>query len=265
MKFIAFAKLATIGLLLYAPIQSMAWGMIGHRVVGEVASHYVNKQTQREVSLILGSESLALAGTWADFIRSDSSYSYLGTWHYANFSDRLDFQALKTQMDQDTTSNIYNRIKFLSSELKGKKHDQIKKQLYLRMLVHLVGDIHQPMHMGKKEDSGGNGIKVFWFGQTSNIHRVWDSDLVEFQQLSYTEYTKAINFPTPLQVKTWQKDDLAVWANESYQASRKIYNEIKPDERLGYRYNFVNVEIMNERLLKGGVRLAGLLNRIFAK
>ncbi|WP_026897394.1 S1/P1 nuclease [Daejeonella oryzae] len=264
MKSTVLTKLAFICLLIYAPIQTMAWGMTGHRIVGEIASCYVNKHAQKEISLILGSESLAMSSNWADFIKSEPAFNYLGTWHYANFKDQLNYQTLKDQMEQDTTLNIYNRIKFISSELKNKNLDKSKKQLYLRLLVHFVGDIHQPMHMGKKEDSGGNGIKVFWFNQPSNLHRVWDEQLIEYQQLSYTEYTKVINHATSQQVKNWQKDDLAIWAHESYVASRKLYSEINPEEKLSYKYNYVNVELLNERLLKGGVRLGGLLNQIFS-
>lgn len=263
MKLTILTKLTVLYLLLNVPILSMAWGMTGHRIVGEIAGSYINKHTQKEISLILGSESLAMASNWGDFIKSDPSYNYLGTWHYANFTDQLDFQSLKVQLEEDTTANVYNRIKFISSELRNKTLDKSKKQLYLRLLVHFVGDLHQPMHMGKKEDSGGNGVKVFWFNQPSNLHRVWDEQLIEYQQLSYTEYTRSINHPTLAQVKSWQKDEIAVWANESYLASRKIYDEVKPDEKLNYRYNFVNIAMLNERLLKGGIRLGGLLNQIF--
>ncbi|MEO8793817.1 MAG: S1/P1 nuclease [Daejeonella sp.] len=263
MKFTNLKNLVLISLFIYAPVQSMAWGMTGHRVVGEIASCYLTKHTKNEISSILGTESMAMASNWADFIKSDPSYNYLGSWHYANFRDQLAYQTLKAEMEQDTTLNIYNRIRFMSSELKSKNLDHQKKQMYLRLLIHFVGDIHQPMHMGKKEDSGGNGIKVFWFNQPSNLHRVWDEQLIEYQQLSYTEYARVLNHPTKQQVKDWQNDDLSIWANESYQASRKIYNEVKPDEKLSYRYNFDNISLLNDRLLKGGVRLAGLLNQIF--
>jgi hypothetical protein len=131
------------------------------------------------------------------------------------------------------------------------------------LLIHLVGDIHQPMHMGRKADSGGNGIKLSWFNQPSNLHKLWDSDLINDQQLSYTEYTKAINYATPAEIKTWINDDLNVWAFESYEISRQLYSTLKPDEKLNYRYNFDHIATLNQRLLKGGVRLGGLLNKIF--
>jgi len=252
-------------ILLYIPVQSMAWGMLGHRIVGEIADSYISAKTRREVKKILGNESLAMASNWGDFIKSDSTYNYLNNWHYANFLDNLDYQMLKEAMEKETGPNIYNRIQFLAAELKKESTEPQKKIMYLRLLIHFVGDLHQPMHMGRQADSGGNGIKVSWFYQPSNLHRVWDSDLIEYQQLSYTEYANAINFANANQVRALQKDDLSVWAFESYQISRQLYATVKPDEKLSYRYNFDHIDTLNQQLLKGGVRLAGLLNDVFAK
>src|SRR5688572_5498892 len=188
-------KLAVAGLLLLSiPAKSMAWGMLGHRIVGQIADSYISGKTRKEVKKILGNESLAMASNWADFIKSDSTFNYLGNWHYANFMDNLDYETLKQQMEKETGTNIYNRIRFVTTELKNKNTSAEKKKMYLRLLIHFVGDLHQPMHMGRKADSGGNGIKLSWFYQPTNLHRVWDEQLIEYQQLSYTEYADAINF-----------------------------------------------------------------------
>ncbi len=257
-------KTALICLLFYIPFQSMAWSLTGHRVVGEVADSYISKKTRKEIEKILGTESLAMAGNWADFIKSDPAYAYLSNWHYANFPDHLDYAAFKNSLAQDTSVNVYTKINFLAAELKNKDLAADKKTIYLRLLIHLVGDIHQPMHLARKDDNGGNGIKVLWFNQPTNLHRLWDDQLIENQQLSYTEYTKAINHANKMQVKSWQTDDPATWAFESYQISQNLYKQVKPDDKLGYRYNFDNIDVLNQQLLKGGVRLAGLLNRIFS-
>ena len=251
-------------LLLYIPGQTMAWGMLGHRIVGEVADCYIKGKTRKEVRKILGHESLAMASNWADFVKSDSTFKYLDNWHYANFIDNLDFQQLKIAMEKETGTNIYNRIGFLSTELKNGNLDQTKKQMYLRLLIHLVGDLHQPMHMGRQDDLGGNRVKLYWFNQPTNLHRLWDSDIIESMQLSYTEYAAAVNYPNRTQLKTWLHDDLNVWAFESYQLSRTLYSSVTPEQKLSYRYNYDHIATLDHQLLKGGVRLAGLLNRVFA-
>ena len=138
------------------------------------------------------------------------------------------------------------------------------KRMYLRLLIHFIGDAHQPMHTGRREDLGGNRVRVSWFNTPTNLHAVWDESLVNFQQLSYTEYTRAINNTTLTQRKTWQKQPISAWLVESYKIAETLYADIKEDnQKLGYEYNFKHVATVNSQLLKGGVRLAGVLNEIF--
>ncbi len=136
--------------------------------------------------------------------------------------------------------------------------------MYLKLLIHIVGDVHQPLHVSAKGTVGGNNVRVLWFNDSTNLHRVWDEQLIEFQQLSYTEYTKAINYTTQEQRNAWQTDDISQWLFESYQVSNQLHSEIKqPHQKLIYQYNFNHLATLNERLLKGGVRLAGIINSIF--
>lgn len=130
-------------------------------------------------------------------------------------------------------------------------------------MVHIVGDIHQPLHTGRKEDHGGNKINVFWFNQLTNLHALWDDGLIENQKLSYTEYATSINFSNKNQRLIWQNQSMQEWLFESYQLSEKVYLSAVSGEKLGYRYNFDHIESLNAQLLKGGIRLAGLLNFIF--
>jgi hypothetical protein len=155
-------------------------------------------------------------------------------------------------------------MNFLIRELKDPKLGADKKSLYLRMLIHIAGDLHQPMHVGHTEDQGGNAIKVDWFGKPANLHSVWDEHLIEYQQLSYTEYAKAINHTTLAQRTGWQKATLADWITESYVIADGLYKEIdQSGGKLSYRYNFDHIKTLDERLLQGGVRLAGILNQVF--
>jgi len=104
---------------------------------------------------------------------------------------------------------------------------------------------------------------VTWFNNPTNLHSVWDSQLIDFQQLSYTEYAAAVNDATPAEVKEWQKAPVSEWLFESNQIAEKLYTDIKPGDNLNYKYNFTHIAILNHQLLKAGVRLAGVLNAIF--
>lgn len=260
-----FKIVALVALTTYLPLQASAWGMLGHRIVGEIADSYLKPKTRLAIQGILGNETLAMSANWADFIRSDTSFKYIDSWHYINLPEGLSQQDLFTYLEKYPAPNVYSKIKELVAQLKNPKSTLEQKQFALRLLIHFVGDIHQPMHTARKNDLGGNKVLLTWFGEKSNLHRVWDEGLINYQQLSYTEYAKAINHPTTAQIYDWKKSTLNGYVWESYQLCNKIYADIKPEAKLGYRYNFDWINSVNEQLLKGGVRLAKILNDIYAK
>jgi hypothetical protein len=255
-------KILIVLALIYLPYAASAWGLTGHRVVGEVADHYINAKTRKAIQEILGAESIAMNANWADFVKSDTSYNYLSNWHYINFPANLSKTDAFNYMDQQAGPNIYKKIEEMIAVLKNAKSSLTQKKLALRMLIHMVGDLHQPMHTARPEDLGGNKVLLTWFGEKSNLHKVWDEGLIDYQNLSYTEYTKAINHPTTAEFTTWQKTNLKECAFESYQICNKIYASTKIDDKLSYKYNFDWIATVNQQLLKGGIRLAKILNEI---
>lgn len=252
-----------IVIIIYLPIHASAWGTLGHRIVGEIADSYLTVKARKQIEQILGTESIAIASNWADFIKSDTSYKYLNSWHYVDFEKDLEFNSAQKFLLNDQTDNIYNKTVFVIKQLNNRSLSKEKKVFYLRLLIHFIGDIHQPLHASAHGTSGGNSIKLNWFGESTNLHRVWDEHLIEFQQLSYTEYVKAINHTTLAKRLEWQKQPISKWVYESYEQSQKIHADIKPDQRLSFNYNFKYIDLLNRRLLQGGVRLAGVLNEIF--
>jgi len=255
-------------LLFYIPTKAMCWGQLGHRIVAEIADSYLTAKTKAAIKKILGNESVAMSSNWADFIKSDSTYKYLDPWHYINFEKNLTYDQLKDVLKKDTGSvkDAYSAIIFLSKQLKKKNLPLDKKQSYLRLLIHIVGDVHQPLHVSPEGTTGGNDIKVQWFGEASNLHRVWDSQLIEEQQLSYTEYATYLNHTTVSQRTKLQAQPVSKWLYDSYVMAQNLHNELtESNSRLGYRYNYDHIKTLNEQLLQGGVHLAGLLNEIFGK
>ncbi len=257
-------KIVLLALFLYLPLHSMAWGMLGHRIVGEIAARNLSKKAIKNIRKVLGNETIAMASNWPDFVKSDPAFKYLDNWHYVNLKAGLSAQQVENQLMQDTSTNAFTKINFLVSELKKKELPLKTQQEYLKILIHLVGDIHQPMHVGRPDDLGGNRVRLEWFNSPTNLHRLWDSQLLEHQQLSYTEYANVLNCVSKEQVKAMQAQPRTQWFYESYQIAEKLYNGIsKPDEKLSYRYNFDHLDTLNAQLLKGGIHLAGLLNEIY--
>jgi hypothetical protein len=252
-------------LLLASPFYLLAWGPTGHRVIAEIARLRLNDTAFKAVKGILGNESMALAGTWADdFARYDPDYRHTSTWHYINPTPGLNYEQFLYEFKRDTTVNAFTMLNNVAAQLKTGAGTPEEKKFYLRMLIHLVGDAHQPMHVSREEDLGGNLIKVQWFDTPTNIHAVWDKSLIDQQQLSYTEYVAAINHPSAEQQIQWQGQSVADWFYESYKLSEKIYDGItQAGQRLDWRYNYEHIATVNEQLLKAGIRLAHLLNGIF--
>ena len=249
--------------LVFSPLYSMAWGALGHRIVGEIAESHLNNKAKKAVAKILGNESMAIASNWPDFIKANPYYKNFSSWHYINFKNGLTKPEFEFLLSADTDQDAFTAINFLVSKLKENKIADSLKTQYLKLLIHIVGDIHQPLHVGRQEDLGGNKIMVKWFDKETNLHSVWDGKLVNFQQLSYTEYARSINFHSKEYKSKIQNSSVSEWLYESYLISGEIYAKVKPNEKLGYNYNYNNIDIINKQLLKSGIRLAGLLNDIF--
>lgn len=249
--------------LFFLPFCSVGWGVLGHRIVGQIAEAYLTPKAKVEIQKILGNESIAMASNWADFIKSDSEYQYIYNWHFIDMDSGLTKTQLQAYLQKDTAADLFTKTNYLIRELKNKHLSKDKKRMYLKLLIHFVGDIHQPFHVGRHEDLGGNKIKLTWFSAPTNLHAIWDEQLINFQQLSYTEYTAAINHTTAKQRLAWQKEPISEWIIESHQIAEGLYHDVTPDQKLSFHYNYDNIHILNERLLKAGVRLAALLNQLF--
>jgi len=250
-----------ISLILIVPLfvsQAMAWGQTGHRVVGLVAQEHLNKKAQKKVMQVLQNNSLAEVANWMDDIKSDAAYNHTHDWHWVTIPDGIKYE----QTEKNPKGDLLMKIEEIVAALKAHNLSPEKEQENLKYLAHLVGDLHQPLHVGGKDDTGGNAVKLQWFGQPSNLHRVWDSDMIEGKDLSYTELANFLGEPTKAQVKEWQAKTVRDWAYGMMVYRPQVYN-LPADNKLSYRYSYDNFNTVQQLLLQGGVRLAGLLNEIY--
>ena len=250
-----------IALFLIVPLfinQAMAWGQTGHRVVGLVAQEHLNKKAQKKVMQVLQNNSLAEVSNWMDDIKSDAAYNHTHDWHWVTIPDGMKYE----QTQKNPNGDLLMKIEEIVAALKTHKLPLEKEQEYLKYLAHLVGDLHQPLHVGGKDDTGGNAVKLQWFGQSSNLHRVWDSEIIEGKDLSYSELAYFLGQPTKEQVKAWQASTIRDWTYGMMVYRPQVYN-LPADRKLGYRYSYDNFNTIQKLLLQGGVRLAGLLNEIY--
>jgi hypothetical protein len=249
--------------LFVSPSQTFAsddfWGQTGHRVVGKIADDYLSGKAKRQIKRLLNRQSLAFVSTFADEIKSDKRYNEFYTWHYINMSFDESYEESKKNPDGDLVSGI-NYCKKVIVDDKASDED---KAFYLKLLIHLIGDLHQPMHIGLEEDRGGNDFKVQWHYEDSNLHRVWDSDMIEKFDMGYIELAENADVLSKEQVKAIQQGSVIDWVNETHQLTKKVYASAKPDENLRYRYSYQNFKTVRSQLQTAGIRLAKVLNDLF--
>ncbi|QDO94005.1 S1/P1 nuclease [Formosa sediminum] len=259
-----FVLLFCFSLFLIQPTQafiipSPAWGSTGHRTVGKIADTYLKGSTKRAIKKLLNRHTLAFVSTYGDEIKSDDRYRKFSSWHYVNMEANQSYEESEKALQGDAVTGAEYCVKVL----KDKNASDDDKAFYLKLLIHIIGDIHQPMHAGLAEDKGGNDIKVKWMGKDTNLHRVWDSDMLNGFDMSYTELAINADALSKEQIKLIETGTITDWVNETHTLANAIYKDVKTGDNLGYEYAYRNLSIARSQIQKGGIRLAKLLNDIF--
>lgn len=275
MRISAIAGFVAVASLHAAP--ALAWGKTGHRVVAAIADTQLSGLARAHIREILGpGESLDEAANWPDEMRSDPSQFWQKTatpWHYVTLNGTT-YDHAPPEGDALEALNHFRAV------LQDPHASLADKQTALRFVVHLVGDLHQPFHAGKCCDRGANDVKVTWFGKPTNLHAVWDSSLVDDEQLSFTELAaKLERHISDRQLIAWWDINPRDWIGESAKVRDSLYPTATdtpklataagsgaagaPDLSYSYVYRFT--PLMEQRLSQAGVRLAAYLNAIFAQ
>lgn len=247
----------------YTPIY--AFGKNGHRIIAQIAEQNLSRKSYREIKKLLNSYPMAYSSDWADQIRSDTTGTWEHTyvWHYINIPSDLDRQKFQEAIKTVKQENVYSAILKMEAILRNKKAAKEDRRTALHFIIHLVGDMHQPMHVGREDDLGGNRIHVKWFRKNRNMHAIWDSNLIDFEQYSYTEYASILGNVAKPQQKQIREGNLSDWLFETYQITNEIYSSVQRDDELSYDYPYKYKHIAELQLQRAGIRLALILNNCF--
>lgn len=247
-------------ILLSITSPAFAWGPIGHRVTGAIAGRNLSGLARANVQLLLGDEDLAQAATWPDDMKSDPAdfwQKQASPWHYVTVREGDAY----TSADAPPEGDAMSALARFTATLRDPAASMDDKRLALRFVVHIIGDLHQPLHAGGGNDRGGNDMKVSWFGRSTNLHSVWDSAMIEQRSLSYSELAdwlaRAI---TPQQIIAWNDRDPNSWIRESIALLKTIY---PTDTSLSWDYAYQHRLELDDRLKRGGIRIAAYLNWVF--
>jgi len=261
----ALSALLLTTLLVLSSNQAQSFGAEGHRTVIAIAETYISPVTAASIQKIAGDTDLASLSLWPDKIRHLSAWEQSKYWHYVSIDDHEEFDGLARHSEGD----VLSALDYFHSQLQNPDLNAQQQWEALAFLVHLVADIHQPLHVGRRDDRGGNKIKVEWLDQsrTTNLHRVWDSLLLDLDGKSPDEYSRKLNTASNQQIAQWQSAPVLDWAKESKALRSQVYNfsPVTQGQRrlITQAYIDRNRPIIERRLLMAGVRLAACLNQLF--
>ena len=249
--------------LLSSAVPAFAWGPVAHDAVARVAAQRLTPAAQKEVSSLLGGQSMSEVAVWADEVRN-TTHTQTTAWHFTNIP--LTSAGFSRSRDCQQGNCIVAAIERQLATLQDRNRPRVQRQEALKFLIHFIGDLHQPLHASDSRDRGGNDRMVAPVGGTTNLHAAWDSGIVQSQ--GRTSSSLAANAMAWLQ--TQRESDLitgtfADWANESLRLARDIvYVQLKGDNAIVGGERQEAVRIIEKRLARAGVRLAHVLNRAFA-
>jgi hypothetical protein len=241
------------------------WSFSAHRLVCEIAWREMTPAVRGRVRAILAAdgsgERFRDACTWADRVRDEPAGARYRTAHYVNVAPGS--SGVDPARDCADTYCIVEAIADLRREVADTSLPGPRRSVALRFLAHFVADIHQPLHVAYESDRGGNLMPVRFRGRETNLHAVWDINLVQQAGLTLRDAQRLHEAITPDERAAWADLDPVAWASESFAlVERQVYRGITPGAALGDDYVAANRVIVARRVVQAGYRLGLLLNRL---
>jgi hypothetical protein len=248
------------------PMQVLSFGAKAHRIVGYIAEQELCPEAKVAVGKVLDGEDLGEAGLWADRIRGYSKWDFAKPWHYINIPDDENIDDVRRRPEGDVLWAIEEMNRRLDKE------DPASPEYAeaLKFLIHFVADIHQPLHVGRREDLGGNRVRVTYYkayGEPpgkGNLHAYWDTDALDLeaddpevyaQQLMQNQSSKQVRW-WPGSSRSWIAEDMllrqSVYDFKEYPEAGAVY--------LNSGYLERTQAVLGQRLYLAGRRLGAMLN-----
>lgn len=256
-------RLLVIALSACIPGAADAWGVVGHRVIGELGEAQLSPAARAQVQALLAGEpepSLAAVSTWADQVREQGdAYRWSVPLHWVNFERGA------CQYDPDLLCRdgrcVVGAIEKYTAELAETSLPLAQRREALKWVVHFVGDVHQPLHAGFGFDRGGNDFQINFQRTGWNLHSVWDSLILESTKLDWQGYRQRIAETTFSDEAAARARELSPrrWAEESCEI---VHREdfYPPRHKITRAYLDAHRPLADERLKLAAARLAGVLN-----
>lgn len=252
-----------VALGMMSALTAYPWGQKGHDTVAYIAECHLSPEAKAATEELLDGRSIVYYANWLDNASHTPEYSFSKTWHYKNIDEDETFETAKINEKGDIVTALEKQIAVLRDTTLSKE----ERSLALKMTVHLLGDIHQPMHLGHASDLGGNRWEVRYFKNPTNLHSVWDSKIVESaHKWSCSEWQQQIDRADTAQTaEILSLSTPQEWAKETYMISKEVYEKTPQDFNIEYNYIAEWTPLIEQQFLKGGLRLAEVLNVALGK
>lgn len=253
-------KLLLFSLFLIVARDASAWGQKGHDVTASIAENHLTAEAAGKIDRILGGHSPVYYANWLDIASHTPEYAYSRTWHYLNVDEGETVES----MDRNSHGDVLTAVTAIVERLKRGGLTQKEEFDQLRMLIHLMGDMHCPMHFGHRDDLGGNKVPVTVFGRPTSLHTAFDTSIVEAaHKWSYGEWQDQIDRLTDDEAAIVAAGEPADWCAETAAICRQIYAETPEGTKISYDYVDKYTPVIERQFVRGGHRLARLLNEIY--
>ncbi len=241
-------------------LQAAAWSQKGHDTVAYIAECHFTPATADSVAYILDGKSPVYWANWLDNASHTPPYAYTKTWHYKNIDEGVAYEDAPLNPKGDVVTAIREQIAILADSVSTKG----QKELAMKILIHCVGDMHQPMHMGHLSDQGGNRTKVRYFDRDTNLHSIWDGSLMNSGHAwTYTEWQHQLDRLPAGQEAAETAGNVDDWARQTYDIATRVYDYFPQGAKVSYNEIAAWTPTIEQQLLRGGLRLARILNAIF--
>lgn len=252
----------TLSVLLVCPVERLlAWGQEGHRIIAQVAYDNMNCRARKQVDKILGKHGMIYVANWPDEIKSDTIYPTSFDWHFQDLNGGMSDSAVVAALTDypKEGGNLFRAVDSLTNVLRQDKRNRDA----LAFIIHFMGDRFCPMHTGHIDDLGGNRIKVKWFGKNTNLHAIWDSQMIDARGYTYSEYAQYLQDKLGYQKKAIQQMTPAELLLHNYHLTEAIYAYHTEWDGNPYHYVYHFADDMEWQLYASGIRLAQLLNELY--
>jgi hypothetical protein len=255
---------------------ALAFGPLAHRIAGLLAEPRLCAAARAEIAALGDGESLADLGLWADSIRSEQEWRRSAPWHYMNIADpsaggRDAALAAIRGFRHPPEGDVLYAIERFRSELANRSLPHRTRAEALRFLVHFVVDVHQPLHVGRAADRGGNEIDVRYGSDVVNLHRFWDTDVIAQRGLSAARYASRLRPALAATPASRALESADVWAAESLEMRPAVYafrlDVARPQAPivLDGAYLAAAQIAAEQRLVLASARLAATLNALWCE